>query len=210
MALSLHRPARRSTAAAFAGLVTAGFVMPFAVTPSARADGESRLGCGTYCQAAGPLAGSTGSGQAAVTIVSVSKMVALDADGYLPVTVTCNLSVQCRGSIIATGCEYLGPDAAGSDRWIGRSDLLVGAGATATLGVRLPAPLVAVIRAHNPPPCPSVAGGNPASVGVLTDSSPSFGCAGASWAPTGLPSCHGFTVQGFSVISSTELYVVAR
>ncbi len=138
MALGLRWPARRSTVAAVAGLVTAGFVTPFAVTPSARADGETRLGCETYCQAAGPLAGGGREGREAITIHS-SRTVALDADGYLPVTLTCNLSVQCRGVLTAGMVEV---------RFIARSDLLVNAGATATLGVALPAQAVAYLRAH--------------------------------------------------------------
>jgi hypothetical protein len=207
MALSSHLPAMRSITTAAIGLLTAAILAscggnnavadPTTTPPSP--SGEVRPGCGTYCQTAGPLQGASGAGQYAVTIVS-SGTVTLDPDGYLPVTLTCNLSVQCRGSLIA----------AWADQWIGRADLLVNAGATATLGVGLPAPLVAYIRAHNPP-CPTSSTGHcPAGVGLVADTGPSFGCnSGAHSAPVGLPNCGDFVVQGWRIISSTPLSVVA-
>jgi hypothetical protein len=239
MALSSRRSARRSITTAAVGLLALGFVAscgktsessaPVAptttsqsasaaasvpvqptTTQSASAIGEVRPGCGTYCQSAGPLQGAPGEGQDAVTIVS-GGTVTLDPDGYLPVTLTCNLSVQCRGSVIATGGEYHG-DAAGPDQqWTGRSDLLVDAGATATLGLRMPAPLVAYIRAHNPPCAPPTGTSPdcPAPVGVLVDSGPSFGCALTAAVDTGLPNCGLYDVQGFHIVSSTRLSVVA-
>jgi hypothetical protein len=174
---------------------------------SARADsGEDRPGCGTYCQAAGPLAGGIGEGREAVTIHS-SRTVVLDPDGYLPVTVTCNLSVQCRG-VLSAGV-------AGLD-FTARSDLLVNAGATATLGVGLPAAAVAHIRAQTPP-CPSPTGSRdalgrplfdcPERAGVLANVGPSFGCEIASH--VGLPPCH-WPIDGFTPLSSAELSVVAH
>jgi hypothetical protein len=217
---------RRSITAASVALITAGFlascggntssssqssaaasapVEPTTTSQPASASGESRPGCGTYCQSAGPLQGAPGAGQDAVTIVS-SGTVTLDPDGYLPVTLTCNLSVQCRGSVIATGGEFHG-DAAGPDQqWTGRSDLLVDAGATATLGLRMPAPFVAYIRAHNPPCAPPTGTSPdcPAGVWVLVDSGPSFGCALTAGVDTGLPDCGTSLVQGFSVVSSSS------
>jgi hypothetical protein len=198
MALSFRWPAGRSTAAALAGLVTAGFVMPFAVTPSARADGESRLGCGTYCQAAGPLAGSIGPGREAVTILA-SGIVTLDADGYLPVTLTCNLSVQCTG-VLSSGIPGMA--------FVARSDLLVNPGATATLGLRYPAAAVADIQAHSPPCRSSSTDSCPESVGVLANVGPSFGCE-VAMPNVGLPPCH-WPINGFSPLSTAQLRVVAR
>jgi hypothetical protein len=215
MALSSRRPVERSITRAAVGLVTAGFlascggntiagapVEQTTTSPPASASGEVRLGCGTYCQNAGPLGGAVGPGRESVTIVS-SGTVTLDADGYLPVTVTCNLSVKCTGSLVVNTYGV----------GIGRSDLLVDAGTKATLGVGLPDPLVAYIRDQSPPcrtsstvilPCP-------AAVWVLADIGPSFGCAGFVYAPTatGLPPCGEGPVNGFSVASYTDLRALA-
>lgn len=184
MALALRWTARRWIAAAVAAVITTGFVTLFAVIPRAHAD-ETRLGCGTYCQAAGPLQGGIGEGREAVSIQS-SQTVTLDADGYLPVTLTCNLSVPCTG--------YLSAGIAGLD-FIARSDLLVNKGATATLGVALPAQAVAHLRR------------GPDTVGVLANVGPSFGCQIASH--IGLPPCH-WPINGFTPLSDAHLRVVAR
>jgi hypothetical protein len=214
MALSSRWPARRSITTAVVALTTLAFlascggnknsVHPTTTSQPADSSGEVRLGCGTYCQSAGGLAGTLGPGQDAVTIVS-SGTVTLGADGYLSVTLTCNLSVPCRGSLLIQGVKEEDP------HMVGRSDLLVDAGATATLGVGLPDPLVASIRAHNPP-CPPPPSDPymvscPAAVFVLADAGPSFGCAGKAEG-TGLPFCGG-PVNGFRVVSVGNLRVVA-
>lgn len=58
--------------------------------PPARKSGV-RLGCATYCQAAGMLNGGAGDGHPAVTVVP-SGAVTADTDGYAPVVLTCNLT----------------------------------------------------------------------------------------------------------------------
>jgi hypothetical protein len=181
--------------------------MPFAAATNARADGETRLGCGTYCQAAGPLAGGIGPGREAVTIVA-SRMVTLDADGYLPVTMTCNLSVQCTG-VLTGGIAGMS--------FTARSDLLINPRATATLGLPMPAQAVAYLKAHSPP-CPTSSNGAvrcPETVGVLANVAPSFGCQVA--APnSGLPRCRGdapgtsWPINGYTPLSDAQLTVIAR
>lgn len=167
-------------------VLSLGVVVCFGNTGSSRADsGEDRPGCGTYCQAAGPLAGGIGEGREAVTIHS-SRTVVLDPDGYLPVTVTCNLSVPCSG-FLSTGVVG-GPTV--------RIDLQVNAGATATLGMGLPAQTVAYLRANSPQ-----------VLSVLANVGPSFGCQIASH--VGLPPCH-WPIDGFTPLSSAKLRVVAQ
>jgi len=61
--------------------------------------GEIRPGCASYCQSAGGYGAPTIKGVDAVTLVS-GGTVALDPDGFLPLTMTCNLPVQCGGTII--------------------------------------------------------------------------------------------------------------
>jgi len=174
MALSSRRPVERSITRAAVGLITAGFLASCGVntiagapveqtttSQPASASGEVRLGCGTYCQSAGPLGGDTGTGVTAVTIVS-SGTVTLDADGYVPVTVTCNLSVQCSGGLFAEN-NWAG-------RGGGRSDLLIDAGATRTFGVRQGPDSLAYIRSHGP-----------TTLAVTADSGQSPGT--AHWAP---------------------------
>jgi hypothetical protein len=149
------RPARPSITMVAVGVLTAGFLAscgghtitgaPVEHTPPSQpagASGEVRLGCGTYCQSAGAISGTMGPGQAGIRIVS-DGTVTLDADGYLPVTVTCNLPVQCRGYLSAVNTDVQPNNMA-------KSDLVVNAGATATIGVGLPAQLVAYLRAHQP------------------------------------------------------------
>jgi hypothetical protein len=219
MALNSRRPARRAITTAAVGLLTLGLVScggsggngcgvfchlagpvghpaPVKQTTPSHPGGESnevRLGCGTYCQDAAPLGGNVGPGQTSVTIL-FSGTVTLDADGYLPVTVTCDLPVPCKGSLIATGYAFGGPS-------VGRSDLQVNAGTTATLGVKLPEALVAYIRSHDPQ-----------VLSVLADVGPSFGCDGMTYegnTRSGFPPCGYGPVKGFSVLSTGDLKVVA-
>jgi hypothetical protein len=219
MALNSRRPARRPiTTAAIVMLTAAPLVScggggnscdifcklagpPGHPAPSqhssppeqASAGGEQRLGCGTYCQDAAPLGGNVGPGQTSVTIVS-NGTVTLDADGYLPVTVKCKLSMPCKGSLVATDYGFDGPA-------IGRSDLQVNTGATATLGIKLPEALATYIRSHSPQ-----------VLSVLADVGPSFGCDGKVYegeTHTGLPPCGREPVKGFSVMSTGHLNVIA-
>jgi hypothetical protein len=119
-----------------------GATPPTTTSQLASASGEVRFGCSTYCESAGGIGGTGGTGQTAVTIASHGT-ITLDADGHVPVTVTCNLPVQCRGAIIVDLNSINGGNR-------GRSDLVVNAGATSTLGVPMPAPSVAYIRSHGP------------------------------------------------------------
>ncbi|OBH00633.1 hypothetical protein A5696_15535 [Mycobacterium sp. E2699] len=113
--------------------------------------------------------------------------VTLDADGHVPVTLTCNLPVQCRGALIVDLNSI-------NDGSRGRSDLLVNAGATSTLGVLLPAPSVAYLRSHGP-----------TTLEVTADSGQSPGT--AHWDPSaaGGPWVGGITpvdVRGLTVVAA--------
>jgi hypothetical protein len=135
------------------GLFTLGFLAPWG-TPKAVADGD-RLGCSTYCQTAGGYGGAGGNRPPpAVTLVSTS--VTADADGYVPVTLRCHLQVQCMGVLLLIPVDSEGhsiavPGATGGGR-IGRSDLLVNAGATRTIGVPEGGATLAYLRSHGPTP----------------------------------------------------------
>jgi hypothetical protein len=102
--------------------------------------GEDRLGCGDFCQTAGGYGGAGGTTphQDAVTVAS-SGTVTADPDGYVGVPLTCHLSVQCRGVVIVSG-----PPGGG------RSDLVVDAGATRTLGVPLGSSAIGFLRSNGP------------------------------------------------------------
>jgi hypothetical protein len=197
MALNSPWSVRRSISTTAAGLLTLGFLAPcggnttagrpVAQTSPSQPAGKSselRLGCATYCQDAGILNGGAGEGQPAVTIVSSdqpappygvpSGTVTADADGYVPVVLTCNLSVQCRGSLVLA--VQRGFDQGYADS---RSDLVVDAGATTTLGVRLGPVALPWLKSHSP-----------AQFTVIADAGPSFGCAGyqgSGLTPTVLP-----------------------
>jgi hypothetical protein len=175
---------------------------------------ERRLGCGTYCQNAGGINGTLASGRDAVTIVSTGT-VAADADKYLPVTLTCNLSVQCRGSLVLQ--FYFGPpDPSTGEHLLARSDLLVSAGATATLGVELPGVVLPYVPAHQPT-CGTDAdtGLNncPNRILLIADAGPSLGCNGNASMPGAdtavkLPYCRG-AVDGFRPVTIGGVSVVS-
>jgi hypothetical protein len=115
--------------------------VPQKLSPNSSGD---RLGCSTYCQNAGGVGGPT---QPPVTVVS-NRTVTADADGYVPVTVTCNLSVQCSGALIVDLEVATEMTIAGYPT--GRSDLVVDAGATRTIAVPVQARLIAYLRSHGP------------------------------------------------------------
>jgi hypothetical protein len=121
------------------GLFTLGFLAPW--TPKAVADGD-RLGCTYYCQNAGGYGapGPGPQGPPAVTLENTGTAVA-DADGYVPVTLKCHRTVQCLGKFWL----FLENVRVG-----GRSDLLVNAGATRTIGVPFDAASIAYLRSHGP------------------------------------------------------------
>ena len=200
MALSSRRPAARSITTAAVGLVALSFLVSCGNTTSSTqssaaarvsvgqttasqpssASGEVRLGCGTYCQSAGGVGGPGPTGQPAVTIVS-GGTVTVDADGHVPVTVTCNLSVQCRGALVISG--------AGDG---GKSDLVVDAGATATFGVRLSARALYFVQ-HQ---------GVPTTFQVVANSGQSPGT--GHWDPD-----EGSWVGGITPLDVKNLYLVA-
>jgi hypothetical protein len=130
------------------GLIALGFLAPWGA-PKAAADGD-RLGCGTFCQNAGGYGAPADTRKPSVTIVS-SGTVTADSDGYVPVTVTCDLNVQCSGALLL--CLRTNDPALlnlGMPGECGRSDLVANAGATRTIGVPLPAPALAYLRTHGP------------------------------------------------------------
>ena len=133
---------RRSGARWFTAAVIVLFAPCLASWGPGRAaadSGEIRPGCATYCQNAGGYGGS-GHGTPpppAVTLTTAS--VTADPDGYVPVTVACHLSTQCRGVLILSG---------GGLR--ARSDLLVGGGATQTIGIPLGPSAIGTLRSNGP------------------------------------------------------------
>jgi hypothetical protein len=140
------------------GLFTLGFVAPWSATKAVADPSGDRLGCGTYCQNAGGYGGAGGNRPPpAVTLVSTN--VTADADGYVPVTLRCHLQVQCMGVLLLTPVDSEGrsiavPGATGGTGGgrIGRSDLLVNAGATRTIGVPEGGATLAYLRSHGPTP----------------------------------------------------------
>ncbi len=158
-----RRSARRSITTAPVGLLALGFLASYAgyntssssqssaaasapdqtTTVQLTSGDEDRLGCGSYCQNAGGYGGAGGATPHlyAVTVVS-SGTVTADPDGYVPVTLTCNLSVQCRGALLVSGT--------GGASIGGRSDLVVDAGATRKLGVPLGSSAIGFLRSNGP------------------------------------------------------------
>lgn len=137
-------PAAASTSSAAATLGAPVQAAPPS-TVQARATTGDRLGCGTSCQSAGGYGAPGDEGVDAVTILS-SGPVPLDPDGYAPLTLRCNLPVPCSGEILA--CAKGVPESAGFGMACGRSDEEVGPGATRTLGIALPTPVLAVVAAQ--------------------------------------------------------------
>jgi hypothetical protein len=145
---SSRRSPGRSITTVAVGFVTLGLLASYGANTAAADQGSGdRLGCGTFCQNGGGYGGAGPEpSQYAVTVVS-SGTVTADADGYVPVTLTCHLTVQCRGAFIL---ELFSPDY--SQIYNGRSDLVVDAGATRTIGVPLdkPAAALAMLRSSGP------------------------------------------------------------
>jgi hypothetical protein len=140
----------RGVVVALVGLITLALVAPWGV-PKAVADDGDRLGCNTFCQNAGGY-GAAGPAPlpSPITIVSGGTVTA-DADGYVPVTLTCNATAQCTGALLVDLDSPAAKDALGYDMTnYGRSDLVVNAGATRTIGVPLPAPALAYLRSNSP------------------------------------------------------------
>ena len=153
------------------GLAALGFLAPFGANKAVADPSGDRLGCGTYCQNAGGYGAPGTTAPPAATIVS-SGTVTADSDGYVPVTLKCDLSVQCSGALLVC----LESPAAIADPTVGglgmagecgRSDLRVDAGATRTIGVPLPAPALAFLRSHGPTTA-GITADNRQSAGVST------------------------------------------
>lgn len=138
------------------GLAAAGLMAPGAANKAA-AD-ETRPGCNTYCQSAGQYGAPGGPTKQAVTIVS-SGTLTPDPDGYVPVTLTCNVQIQCVGALLLELSGWSNTQDEMS--WVtGRSDLLVNAGATQTIGVKVPTAAIDYVRSHGPTPLKVVADTN--------------------------------------------------
>jgi hypothetical protein len=188
------------------GLNTTAGGDPTTTTAQSVPSGQSRLGCGTYCQQAGGIAGSMGPGKDPVTVDSRGT-VTTDANSYVPVTLTCNLSVQCKGSLVLQ-LQFVPPDPSTGRSLLARSDLVLNAGATGTFGVKLPVKALSYIPSHQPA-CQTDAAANCPNVAiVIADVGPSFGCAGWAMGPTGLPNCGG-VVNGFNPASEGFVDLVA-
>ena len=131
------------------GLVATCGANNAAADPSGSGD---RLGCSTYCQNAGGY-GAAGSNTPYVPIVKVaSGAVRTDADGYVPVTVTCVASSTCQGAIVLaiTSVSFDDKCGGGQYSWAGCSDLLVNANSTRTIAVPLTPAALAYVRANSP------------------------------------------------------------
>ena len=113
-------------------LITLALVAPWGA-PKAVAD-EDRPGCSTYCQNAGGY-GAPGGPKPPPALTPVSTNVTADADGYIPVTLRCNLQVQCMGYLSIGG---------------GKADLLVNGGATRTIGVPMSPEVFASLKSNGP------------------------------------------------------------
>ncbi len=121
------------------GLFAVGLLSTSNVDKAAADPGGDRIGCGTFCQDAGGYGGAgPAPSQYAVTVVSNGTVTA-DPDGYVPVTLACHLAAQCRGVVILSGPTFGG-----------RSDLVVDAGATRTIGVPLSSSAIAYLRSNGP------------------------------------------------------------
>jgi hypothetical protein len=136
------------------GLGAVGFLATPGANNAAADPGSSgdRLGCSTYCQNAGGY-GAAGSNTPYVPIVKVaSGAVRADADGYVPVTVTCMASSTCQGAIVLdiSGVSLDDVCGGGHYAWAGCSDLLVNANSTRTIAVPLTPQALAYVRANSP------------------------------------------------------------
>ncbi|MBV9722643.1 MAG: hypothetical protein JO082_12105 [Mycobacterium sp.] len=131
------------------GLVTLESLTPWGATKAA-AD-EIRPGCGTACQSAGQYGAPGGANKKLAVTIDSSGTVTPGPDGYVPVTVTCNLQVQCTGAMLLELNGWSNPG--DSMSWVtGRSDLPVNAGATQTIGVHVPAAAIDYVRSNGPTP----------------------------------------------------------
>jgi hypothetical protein len=135
-------------------LITLGLWAPWGAAKAFADPSGDRIGCGTYCQNAGGYGAPGSTAPPAATLLSNGTVTA-DSDGYVPVTVKCNLSAQCSGALLVcleSQAAIADPTVGGLGMagMCGRSDLRVDAGATRTIGVPLPAPALPFLRSHGP------------------------------------------------------------
>lgn len=144
---SLRRSALRSITTAAVGLLVVQFLASYGgrstTSLQLTSGGEDRLGCGTFCQNAGGYGAPGDQPSRFAVTVDTSRVVTVDPDGYIPVTVTCHLSVQCNGVLIVTVMSH-GYNPLGG----GRSDLVVNPGATRTIGVPSGSTVFPYVQSH--------------------------------------------------------------
>jgi len=122
---------------------------PALTSTASAAAGEVRLGCGTHCQSAGGY-GAPGVPNELDVIKVVGGAVSLDPDGYVPVAVTCLVPTTCRGVLLLDVAGYTPPLSYTRVEYAGRSDLVVDASSTETIGVPLVPDALAIARANSP------------------------------------------------------------
>jgi hypothetical protein len=129
-------------------LAALGFLAPLGANKAVADPDETHPGCGTFCQNAGQYGAPAAPAKDAVTIISTGT-ITVEPDGYAPVTLKCNLQVQCEGALLLELSGWANPH--DSMSWVtARSDLVVNAGATQTIGLAVPAGALAVLRAQGP------------------------------------------------------------
>jgi hypothetical protein len=109
------------------------------VAAACGSDGEEaakRLGCGVYCQHAGGY-GAGPDGEVHMRIETRGRVAPVD--GAVPVELTCLLSKPCKGAILISSSP---PDSLE----VGRSDLLVEGGSTATIAVPMSPDAIAALE----------------------------------------------------------------
>jgi hypothetical protein len=111
--------------------------------------GELRLGCGTYCKSAGGYGAPGATGTEVIPVKVVGGSVHVDADGYVPVTLTCAIPATCKGVVVVVINGFTPTDSS-KDSGYGRSDLKIDANSTQTIGVPLSPQTLAYARAHSP------------------------------------------------------------
>jgi hypothetical protein len=133
--------------------VALGLLASYGASTAAADQGSGdRLGCGTFCQNAGGYGGA-GATHPRVPVVTVaSGAVRVDADGYVPVTLTCAASSTCQGAITLNIANLSSQQdcGGGTYAWAGCSDLLVNGNATRTIAVPLTPDALAYVRANSP------------------------------------------------------------
>jgi hypothetical protein len=138
------------------GLITFGSEASWNATKAVADPDESRPGCGTFCQSTGQYGAPGGNNKKLAVTINSTGTVTPDTDGYVPVTVTCNLQVQCTGALLLELSGWSNPG--DSMPWVtGRSDLPVNAGATQKIGVRVPAAAINFVRSNGPTPLQVIA-----------------------------------------------------